>query len=819
MKDLSGFLRENGFEVDFPCNGEFFRFDRGGTLNGWFVGRTYTIGEKTITVARFGDWRTGEKYKFETSGQFSPEEKAEIARHVKESEASEKEARERQQVEVAELSEARWRLAKEFRSNPYLGKKGLPGQSFGCRGEGENLLVPVRDIEGKLWGIQKIQPDGGKYFTPGQKIKGCFHVIGELPDGYSGSIGITEGVATAASLFLGCGFPIVSSFNAGNLTAVAEAIRARFPQARCLVFADNDLWTKRPNGQAWNPGREFGLAAARACQGTLVLPVFKSLDSRPTDFNDLHCLEGLSVVKEQIEGLLQWGELCAKCGIPRTGIGHDLSKDPFECLNPPRGGGTEIRVVDAGCGDFSTEEWADDLEPLPWTVNPKTGNSKPPSHQACVDHLLGWYGGRLICQEENLFRYTGTHWRLLDTAENNEIMRQLQHVIGGVATYTQLVTMKNLLTTYCPHTPYDIFIPRYTCANFLNGTLHLVRGEDYKFKKEFRPHNPDDFLLNVIPLEYAPEKAEKNEEFENMLSRVFQGDPDFEQKIRAVKQMYGAMICPVSPHLFLLHGPAGSGKSSLIIPAMRLVHRDNLCSVQPHEFKGFNMESMAGKLVNFRTDIKLTEAIDDDTVKMIEDRVIIRMDRKFKTPIHAPLPPIHIFGANGVPPTKDGSSGAHDRRWTFIRLDKHKTVPGEYMHDFGNWVFERSPGGVLNFALAGLDDLIANGGHFTTPDSGKVAMAEWQLENDPIGQFLADAKGGEVDQNTRFLFNDEARIRTVSLWEAFRKWVESSGGNYRWMTRFKFYAALRSRGYRTVTVRGLEHFAGIGVVEGGESRF
>lgn len=29
-------------------------------------------------------------------------------------------------------------------------------------------------------------------------------------------------------------------------------------------------------------------------------------------------------------------DTCGKCGLPRTSIGHDLAKDPFECLNDPK---------------------------------------------------------------------------------------------------------------------------------------------------------------------------------------------------------------------------------------------------------------------------------------------------------------------------------------------------------------------------------------------------------------------------------------------------------------------------------------------------
>lgn len=793
MKDLREFLKENGFAVDFPCNGTFYRFDRNGTLNGWFIGRTYTIHGTAIQVVRFGDWRTGESYKWQTEGEFSPEELAQIAAHVKEAEGAEKAERAKQQLEVAELAEAKWRLChgRKFAPNPYLKRKGFDGEVFfGCGSDGENLLVPCRDIDGKLWGLQKIQPDGGKYFTPGQKIKGCFHVVGLLDDSKEPeSVCIAEGVATAASIFLSTGIGTLVAFNAGNLQEVAQAVRGRWQSTKIIICGDDDRWTSRPGGAPWNPGREAATKAARACNGEAIFPRFLNTDSHPTDYNDLHILEGLSAIREQIEG---------------------------------RGAGSvpEIQVLDAGGSDLHFEAWMDSLEPLDWPMGGKNGDiPKRPSDQAVVNHLLEWYGENLRSQDGGLFVYVGTHWRIVGTPEEGVLIRQLQHTVGGCATFNQLRGMLLLLTACTPPTPFDIFKPRYVTANFENGTLHLVRDAGFKWTKEFRGHEREDFLLNVIPLKYEPEKAEKNEEFLAMLERIFANEEGKADKIRAVRQMYGSMLCAIRPHLFLLHGPAGGGKSSLIIPASRLVHQDNICSVEPNEFKGFLMESMVGKLVNIVADIKLTEPIDDNHIKKIEDRRPVRIDRKFKTPLHAPLPPIHIFGANGIPPTLDGSSGAHDRRWTFIRLDKHKAEPGRYQYDFGNWVYEQSPVGVLNFALEGLEDLLASNGHYFSPAEGREALREWQLQSDPVGLFFEDAVRGEVDQNSQIKFDDAERIRTIRLWECFKKWVESSGGKFHWFGKHRFYAAVREKGYLIKTVNGSQYFAGIGQGVAEEGRF
>ena len=54
---------------------------------------------------------------------------------------------------------------------------------------------------------------------------------------------ITEGYATASTIYDVTGIITVCAFNAKNLRPVAEIIRAKCPEARIIFAADND-WEK-----------------------------------------------------------------------------------------------------------------------------------------------------------------------------------------------------------------------------------------------------------------------------------------------------------------------------------------------------------------------------------------------------------------------------------------------------------------------------------------------------------------------------------------------------------------------------------------------
>ncbi|MPY76879.1 MAG: DUF3987 domain-containing protein, partial [Alphaproteobacteria bacterium] len=106
---------------------------------------------------------------------------------------------------------------------------------------------------------------------------------------------IAEGYATAASIHAATGHTTVVAFSAGNLSAVAEAIRQQHPGAHLIVCADDDRET------VGNPGLANAHAAARAVGALLAVPIFGEDRSRGViDFNDLHRLCGPEAVREAI---------------------------------------------------------------------------------------------------------------------------------------------------------------------------------------------------------------------------------------------------------------------------------------------------------------------------------------------------------------------------------------------------------------------------------------------------------------------------------------------------------------------------------------
>ena len=202
--------------------------------------------------------------------------------------------REAEQVQrhqsAAVQAATRWQAAINCTRHAYLDTKGV--QSHAIKQDGESLLIPMRDTAGTLHSLQAIAPDGHKRFHPGGQVKDCYHAIGKP----AGALIVCEGYATGASIHEATGQAVAVAFNAGNLEPVALALRAKYPALKIIMAADDDIHT------AGNPGLTKATAAALAVGGLLAVPEFPAgRGDKDNDFNDLHKLAGLDVVRRCIE--------------------------------------------------------------------------------------------------------------------------------------------------------------------------------------------------------------------------------------------------------------------------------------------------------------------------------------------------------------------------------------------------------------------------------------------------------------------------------------------------------------------------------------
>jgi putative DNA primase/helicase len=229
-------------------------------------------------------------YRFETPT--TSEERREFARQAAEREAETETLRERSFARAAKEAARRWESAEAVEKHPYLeAKKVGPHRLRQYKG---GLLVPLRNADRQLSSLQTIYADGTKRFLQGGRVGGCYFRIGKPGE----TVCVAEGYATGATIHEVTGFCVYLAMNSGNLVAVAEMVRARHPDARVIVCADDDHKTEG------NPGVTAARKAANAIKGDVAMPRFPTdtREDHQTDFNDMAQVASADAVKRAIEG-------------------------------------------------------------------------------------------------------------------------------------------------------------------------------------------------------------------------------------------------------------------------------------------------------------------------------------------------------------------------------------------------------------------------------------------------------------------------------------------------------------------------------------
>jgi phage/plasmid primase-like uncharacterized protein len=263
-----------------------------GHLDGWPAG--YIRNHKTGTEIR---WKADRPVQ-----PMTPAERAALAAEA--AARSAERARERQaiQARAARLAQRLWAAAAPARDHPYLAAKGV--RSHGLRQDRRGrLLVPVRGVDGRLWGVQRVAVDGSKLFLKGARTEGGHMLIGAPPK-LGAPLLVAEGYATGATLYEATGLPVAVAFNAGNLLAVAKAYRAADPSRPIVIAGDNDHHLPRRSVPLPNVGQEKAEAAAAAVGGVAALPSFPAGD-RGSDWNDLARHQGQAPVTAAMRDALE----------------------------------------------------------------------------------------------------------------------------------------------------------------------------------------------------------------------------------------------------------------------------------------------------------------------------------------------------------------------------------------------------------------------------------------------------------------------------------------------------------------------------------
>lgn len=298
MQDIISEVNKHGF---FPseviADGKIRRFKRTPQdkhIDAWYVAyENHSISGDKFHFYVGGDWREPDnEIKISSKKKLSSIDRKIVDIQIEETKRQIEIEREQLRTNCEKECEHIWSTAQDFIETDYTAKKKIKGD-FKVKTKfsesGRMVLVPVKNIDNKLVGMQKIYPNGKKYFHPGTAKRGAFHLIGDY---INGEAYICEGFATGATIHMATGKPVAVAFDAGNLVQVAKEIRRKHRETKIVVCGDDDKWTEG------NPGREMATKAAKESMGIAIFPSFEEDKEGLTDFNDLYLSEGLAAVSK-----------------------------------------------------------------------------------------------------------------------------------------------------------------------------------------------------------------------------------------------------------------------------------------------------------------------------------------------------------------------------------------------------------------------------------------------------------------------------------------------------------------------------------------
>ena len=276
-----------------PVVGKFYRLQ---AINKPSSDKSCYIKFMAQGVAVLGNWSTGDKV---THFDDKPTDKAELDRLQKEAKAAQAQAY-REQVKAWEEAAISARTiwfdysTSPDLTHPYLIKKRL--KPYGLTLFRGSLVVPVYSlVDSKIQSLQFIEANGDKRFLTGGKTTGGYFAARAYRTGEQ--IVISEGWATSQSLAQHWHIEgwHICAFNAGNLITVAKAIRQRYPFAKIVIAADNDVS---------GVGQVQAAKAAKAVGAIVSMPEFtaeeRSFYGKVSDWQDRWVIDQWINIKESL---------------------------------------------------------------------------------------------------------------------------------------------------------------------------------------------------------------------------------------------------------------------------------------------------------------------------------------------------------------------------------------------------------------------------------------------------------------------------------------------------------------------------------------
>ncbi|HAW6312356.1 TPA: bifunctional DNA primase/helicase [Escherichia coli] len=610
------------------------------------------------------------------------------------------------------------------------------------------LLVPVCDRKLKIHSLQAIFPAKMKamgnrnkdYQTDGAK-RGLFHMIGKplMHDGKPVFV-LAEGYATAASIHECTGHCVLVCFDAGNLPVVAQDMKQSASEKGkeyvIVLAADNDRWTETPVA---NPGVYHAMTAAKAVNGLLVVPDFKSLDGKPTDFNDLHQREGAEAVRQAFADALNPPD--AEPALESASQVEDKPDEPAP-QEPANDNAANFFYISPEEREFPTDGAMEKLK-----ASKRAG------------YLTQYYGAAYVSPDEarNIHVFDGATW-VLNTSEQLEFDAAAMLKASGVDFDPNEVT--NIIKVMRQGNR-RMGLPPENIISFKNGVFDFDQNV-------FRSASPYDWQTTQNGIVWRD--AEDGESlavhapnFHKWLSHAKYGSDSREEALLAA--LYMVLTCRYNWELAIsLTGEGGAGKSVMQRICTMLSGEHNMAAIDIDGIcSDFGLEHLLAKRLLIASEVAAKwpkKAI--RIIKAMTGGDFVMVNRKGEKVVSALVRAIMIFTGNEAFDFGSVDSGLQRR---IVHFGFTKKVPDEMKDDqLTEKIAEELPVVIRHLLQRFANPEVAKEALRRQRDGIEASVVKY--EGNPLERFLSSLEidpGAELSARSGMQWNDTGRNGTGNI--------------------------------------------------------
>lgn len=402
------------------------------------------------------------------------------------------------------------------------------------------------------------------------------------------------------------------------------------------------------------------------------------------------------------------------------------------------------------------------------------------------ERALGKY--RYIWQDKAWWVWNGNAW---EEDTGGALVREMISVVGGIkdeegdpvqlakwqkrsATRAQINSAIDICKSLdMTHSSLE-WAPDRNLVNTRNGILNLRTGD-------LQVHDPKFLMTKTLGSTYDPEAQCPN--FESFIKRAV---PDDETRAYVQRALGYSLLGDADQRaIFLIYGPSGTGKSTLI-ETMREVFGDYGVTAGSGAFRSSkesqgpsaDLHALRGSRFVTTSETSDNVSFDEDLLKRISGRDRVTSRGLYQKPVEW-VPECTLWIATNNPPKFNSDD---DAIWRRTKLIPFTTVfrNQEEVPDYARRYLYSEAAGILNWLLAGLRDFLANG--LQEPQDVQAAAVQQRQDSDSAARFLQDKLADQV-----LVLEGDREIDQVALYEMYRSWASSTGertlGSRRFMLR------------------------------------